>query len=123
MQISLHCYTTESRYDWVSRLPMFEFYDNCSINEASEHSPIEVSYGFWPTTHAYKLLPLTGAPAHAGDRLTELASDRDVVRELLTLSKQRMVARSSRQHLFLPLVILCSYLRSVQISTLKSTET
>jgi hypothetical protein len=30
------------------------------------------------------------------DRLTNLASIRDVVRELLTLSSQRMAARSSR---------------------------
>ena len=45
---------------------------------------------------ADRLLPLTGAPALVADRLTELASVRDGVRDLLTLSKQRMVTRSSR---------------------------
>jgi len=75
---------------------MVEFYHNCSINEASKHSPFEVSYGFQPTTHVDRLLPLTGAPAHVVDRLAELTSVRDVVRELLTLSKQRMTARSSK---------------------------
>ncbi len=42
------------------------------------------------------MLPLIGATAPVAGRLTELASIRDVVRELLTLSKQRMAARSSR---------------------------
>ncbi len=96
MQILLRCYTTESRFDWVSHLPMVEFYYNCSINESSKHSPFEISYGFQPATPADRLLPLTGAPASAANRLTDLASTRDVVRELLTLSKQRMAARSSR---------------------------
>jgi hypothetical protein len=42
------------------------------------------------------LLTLSGAHAHVDERLTELASVRDVVRELLILSKQRMAARSSK---------------------------
>jgi hypothetical protein len=42
------------------------------------------------------LLPLTGAYALVADRLTKLANVREVVRELLTLSEQRMAARSSR---------------------------
>ena len=42
------------------------------------------------------MLPLIGAPAPVAERLAELASVRDVVRELLTLSKQRMDARSSK---------------------------
>ena len=75
---------------------MVEFYYNCSINEASKNSPFEVSYGFQPTTLANILLPLTGTPAPAYERLTNLASVRDVVRELLTLSKQRMAARCSK---------------------------
>ena len=75
---------------------MIEFYYNCSTNESSKHSPFENSYGFRPATPADRLLPLTGAPAPVADRLTELASVRDVVRDLLTLSKQRMAARSSR---------------------------
>ncbi len=55
-----------------------------------------VSYGFQLATHADRLLPLTSAPAHVTERLTESASIRDVVPELLTLSKQRMVSRSSK---------------------------
>jgi hypothetical protein len=96
LQILLRCYTAESGFDWVSHLPMVEFYYNCAINEASKHSPFEVSYGFQPSTPADRLLPLTGAPAPVADRLTELANVREVVRELLTLSKQRMAARSSK---------------------------
>jgi hypothetical protein len=42
------------------------------------------------------LPPLTSAPALVADRLTELANVREVVHELLTLSKQHMAARSSR---------------------------
>jgi hypothetical protein len=57
--------------------------------------PFEVSYGFQPTTHAYRLLPLNGAPALVTKHLARFTSVRDVVRELLALSKQRMVARSS----------------------------
>ena len=66
------------------------------INEASKHFTFEVSYGFSLATSADRLLPLIGAPALVADHLTELANVREVVRELLTLSKQRMAARSSR---------------------------
>ncbi len=75
---------------------MVEFYNNCSIIKTSKHSPFEVSCGFQPATHAHRLLPLTGAIAPVDDRLTELTNVRDVVRELLTLSMQRMAARSSK---------------------------
>ena len=75
---------------------MVEFYYNCSLNESSLHSPFEVSYRFQPATPGDRLLPLNGAPNCDANRLTDLASTRDVVRELLTLSKQRMAARSSR---------------------------
>jgi len=76
---------------------MPEFYYNCSINGASNHSPFEVSYGFQSATLADRLLPLTSAPVVVADLLTKLASSvRDVIRKLLTPSKQRMVARSSR---------------------------
>jgi hypothetical protein len=75
---------------------MDEFYYNCSLTEFSKHSPFEESYGFQPVTLADRLLPLIVAPALFADSLTKLASVRDVVRELLTLSKQRMVACSSR---------------------------
>ncbi len=96
MQILLRCYTTESGFDWVSRLPMVEFYYNCYINESSKHSPFEVSYGFQPATLGDILLPLSDALVHVADRLTELANVKDVVRELPILSKQCMVARSSK---------------------------
>ena len=75
---------------------MVEFYYKCSINEASKYSPFEVSYGFQPTTPDDRFLPLTGAPTLVVERLTELASVRDVVCELLTLFKQRMTDRSSK---------------------------
>ena len=75
---------------------MVEFYYNCSIDESSKHSPFEVSYEFQPATHIDRLLPLSGAPAFVVDRLTDLASTRDVFRELRKLSKQRMAACSSR---------------------------
>ena len=61
MQILLRCYTTESGFDWVSYLPMVEFYYHCSINESSKHSPFGVSYGFQSATPADRLIPLTGA--------------------------------------------------------------
>jgi hypothetical protein len=83
----LRCYTSESGFDWTSHLPMVRFYYNCSINEASKHSPFEVSYVFQPATHVNRLLPLTGAPDHVTECLTELASISDVVREILTFSK------------------------------------
>jgi transposase InsO family protein len=50
IQIVLRCYTTKSRFDWVSHLAMVKFYFNCSINEASKHSPFELFYGFQPAT-------------------------------------------------------------------------
>jgi len=95
MQILLRCYSIEFRFDRVSQLSMVEFYFNCSKNEASKHSPFVVSYGFQLATSIDRLLPLTSAPALVADRLTELTSVRDVVRELLTLSKQRTVVHSS----------------------------
>jgi len=57
---------------------MVEFYYNCYINEASKHAPFEVGYGFQPSTLVDRLLPLASAPALVADRLTQLASVRDV---------------------------------------------
>ena len=96
MQILLRCCTIEPGFDWVSHLPTVEFYYKCSINESSKHSPFEVSYGFQLATLANSLLPLTGALTPVANRLIELANVREDVRELLTRSKQRMAARSSR---------------------------
>jgi hypothetical protein len=75
---------------------MVEFYHNCDINESSKHSPFEVTYGFQLASHVDRVLPLAGAPAPVVDRLTELANVREVAREILTRSKQRMTAHSSR---------------------------
>ena len=77
MEILLRCYIAQSGFDWVSHLPMVEFYYNCSINESSKHSPFKVQHA----SHVDSLLPLTGAPAYVVDRLIDLASTRDVVRE------------------------------------------
>jgi hypothetical protein len=68
------------------------------MNEASKYSPFEVSYGFQPTTRADRFFP----SARVADRLAELISVRDGVRELLTLYKQRMDARSIRPTPILP---------------------
>ncbi len=70
MQTLLRCYCAELGFDRTSHLSMVEFYYNCSINEATSHSPFEVLYGFQPSTHANRILPLTGAIAEAADRLT-----------------------------------------------------
>jgi hypothetical protein len=75
---------------------MVEFYYNCSINEAASHSPFEVMYGYQPSTPADRLLPLVGASADAADRLTLIADIREVVTQLLKLSKERIAARSTR---------------------------
>ena len=75
---------------------MVRFYYYCSINEATSHSPFEVMYRFQPSTHADRLLPLTGATAEVADRLTIITDLRDVVHKLLNLSKKRMAAISTR---------------------------
>jgi hypothetical protein len=96
MQTLLRCYCAESGFDWTSQLSMVEFYYNCSTNEAAKHSPFEVMYGFQPSTPADRLLPLMGATADAADRLTQISEVRDVVKQLLILSKERMKARTTR---------------------------
>ena len=53
-------------------------------------------YGFQPSTHADRLLPLTSATAEAADRLTMIKDIRDVVHQLIILLKERMAARSTR---------------------------
>ena len=58
---------------------MVELYYNCSINEATSHSPFEVMYGFQPSTLADRLILVTGATAEAADRLTMITDIRDGV--------------------------------------------
>jgi hypothetical protein len=96
MQTQLRCYYAESGFDWTSHLSIVEFYYNCSINEATAHSPFEVMYGYQPSALGDRLLPMTGATADAADRLTLIADIRVVVYQLLKLSKERMAARSTR---------------------------
>ena len=83
---------------------MVEIYYNCSINEATSHPTFEIMYGLQPSTLANQLLlQLTGATAEAADRLTMITDIRDVVPQLIRLSKERIAARSTRSvHLFQP---------------------
>jgi len=75
---------------------MVEFYYNCSINEATTHSPFEVMYGYQQSTLADRLLPIVGATVDAADILTLITDIRDIVNQLLKLSKERMATRSTR---------------------------
>jgi len=96
MQTLLRCYCAESGFDWTSHLTMVEFYYKCSINEATTHSPFEVVYGYQPSIPVDRLLPMVGATADVYDRLTLITYIRDVVNQLLKLSKERMAARTTR---------------------------
>jgi hypothetical protein len=93
MQILLRCYYDEFSFDWTSHLSIVAFYYRCSINEASQHSPFEVMYGYQPSTHADRLLPRTSVIADATERLTLISDIRHVVNQLLQLFKERMTAR------------------------------
>jgi len=76
---------------------MVEFNYNYSTNEVARLSLFKVVYGFqpsMPTTDS--LLPLTGATANAADRLTSIFKIRDMVKQLLIMSKERVSARSIR---------------------------
>ena len=53
-------------------------------------------YRFQPSTYAYRLLSMTGATTEATDRLTMITDIRDVVHQLINLSKERIAARSTR---------------------------
>ena len=75
---------------------MVEFYYICSITKATNQSPFEVVYGYQPSTPVDRLLPMVGATADAANRLTMITDTRDVVNQLLKLSKERMAARSTR---------------------------
>ncbi len=96
MQPLLRCYCAESGFDWTSHLSMVEFYYNCSINEATSHSPFEVIYGFQPSTPVHRLLSLSDATLEAADGLNTIVNIRDVVYELIKLSKERMAVISTR---------------------------
>ena len=57
-------------------------------------------YGYQPSTPADRLLALTSATTDATDMLTLIVDIRDVVYQLLKLSKERIIARSTRAALF-----------------------
>jgi len=90
MQQLLRCYTAESGWDWVSRLPLVEFCYNAAVNESTHHSPFEATYGFQPPAPVDLLLPARpDTPATVTSLTKELADTQALVRELLELSKQR----------------------------------
>ncbi len=89
---------------------MVEYYYNNSINEASKHSLFEVSYGFQLAPPAQRRLPLTSAPAHIAEGLTELASIRDVVRDYLHFLSNVWLLVLPHLRQFLLWMILFSYL-------------
>ncbi len=93
MQTLLRYYCAKYGFDWTSHLSMVEFYYNRSINEATTHLPFEVVYGYQPSTPSDRLLPMAGDTADGADRLTLIAHMRDVVNQLLKLSKVRMATR------------------------------
>jgi hypothetical protein len=101
MQTLLRCYCAESGFDRTSHLSMVDYYYNCSTIDASTHSPVEAMCGYQPSTRAHRLLPSDGVVADAFDRLNLIENIRDGVNQLLKLSTERMVARSTRTAPFL----------------------
>jgi hypothetical protein len=54
-------------------------------------------YGYQPSTHADRLLPMASATADVADSLTSIANIQDIVNQLLKLSNdERMTTRSAR---------------------------
>jgi len=74
VQTLLRCDCAESGFDWTSHVSMVDSYYNCSINEATTHSPCEVMYGYQPSTLADRLLPLGGATVDVADRSILIAN-------------------------------------------------
>jgi len=75
---------------------MVEFYYNSSINEATTHAPFEVMYGYQPSTLVDRLIPMDGAATDATNRFTLITDIRDVIKQLLNLSKERLATGSTR---------------------------
>jgi len=96
MQSLLRCVCAEAGYDWSSHLDMIEFAYNSTVGDAAKHSAFEITYGYNPPGPADLLLPNTSTTSNtvANDRLQNLHDTQAVVKELVYLSKQRMVARS-----------------------------
>ena len=93
MQIAMLCYSSGSFSDWVSHILMVDFYYNLSTNETSTHWGV-----LWISTSwlSDRLWPVIDAPVLFASHLFDLESVWNGVWELLTLSKQCMVSRSSR---------------------------
>jgi len=53
-------------------------------------------YGYQPSTHADRILTLTGVLADGANRLTLVSNICDVVTKSLKLSKERMASMSTR---------------------------
>jgi hypothetical protein len=96
VQTLLRCYCPESGSDRASYLSMVEYCYNCVTNEVARHSPFEVMHGFQPSTPADRLFPLSGTTMDAADRLTNNLVIRNVFKQTLILSKERMTTRSTR---------------------------
>jgi len=122
MQIVLRFYIIEYGFVCISQLPMVELYYNCFINEASKHSPFEVSYVFSPSTLANRLLPYTGAPAPIAKCLSKLTSVRDVIVREHSLNTVWLLSLPD-QCLFLLWVTLFSYPLKVYIFIPKRANT
>jgi len=97
MQSLLRCVCAEAGYDWASHLDMVEFAYNSTVGDAAKHSAFEITYGYNPPGPAdlmfSKETAIKGNTA-AIDRLQNLHDTQEVVKELIYLSKQRMMARS-----------------------------
>jgi hypothetical protein len=52
-------------------------------------------YGYQPSTPADRILPLVGAIVDAANRLTLIADIRNVIYQVIKLSKEKMSARST----------------------------
>ena len=60
-------------FEWVSHLPIIDFYYKFSTNDASTHFLFEVSYQHQSATLLDRLLKVIGAPGLVVDALSNLA--------------------------------------------------
>jgi len=96
MQTMLRSYCATYRFNWTLHLSVCFLLIICLINEPNVHSPFEEMYGYQPPTFAKHLLPLHGTTANATDILPLITDIRDIVIQLLTLSKERMAAKLAK---------------------------
>ena len=74
-------------------------------------------YGYQPSTSTARLIPMVGAMADASDdRLTLITDIRDVINQLLKISKERMAAGSTRiAPIFQPGDLVCISMKGLHI--------